>query len=169
MHVIDETTGEYKILDEPFYDHQKKDTRVYMSRSQGIDILSSDFEFEKDFPSALNLLDVPFRMHGLDVQFDPVKLHTSSVVLKVDSLPSKISNAIGFQFYYPQISSPHRFQTKVKICLERRKESQDYAKVRSNPDIMDNQVKRGRCQECKCSLIYEDICSLGAKTLLTVS
>ncbi len=97
MHVIDETTGEYKILDEPFYDHQKKDTRVYMSRSQGIDILSSDFEFEKDFPSALNLLDVPFRMHGLDVQFDPVKLHTSSVVLKVDSLPSKISNAIGFQ------------------------------------------------------------------------
>ena len=46
-------------------------------------------------------------------------------------------------FYYPQISSPRRFQTKVKICLEKRKESQDYAKVRSNPDIMDNQVKRG--------------------------
>ncbi len=50
---------------------------------------------------------------------------------------------IPLPLYYPQISSPRYFQTKVKIRLERRKESQDYAKVRSSPNIMDNQVKRG--------------------------
>ena len=70
---------------------------------------------------------------------------------------------------FPEIISPHHFQTKVKIRLEKRKESQDYAKVSSNPNILDNQVKRGWCQERRRSLIHEDICSAGAETLLTVS
>ena len=40
--------------------------------------------------------------------------------------------------YYPQIISLHHLQIKVKTRLEK-KESQDYAKVRSSPDILDYQ------------------------------